>query len=68
VRTILNSLGFLVAGLAVGYVLARSLNRLTRQDEWTDIEVEVDFPPGSEAEREWRLHVSGLGGTVPNGP
>jgi hypothetical protein len=61
VRTVLNPLGFLFAGLAIGYVLARSLNRLTRRNERN--EIVVDFPPGSEAEREWRLHVSGLEGT-----
>jgi hypothetical protein len=66
VRTILNPLGFLLAGLAIGYVLARSLNRLTRRDEW--IEVDVAFPPGSEAEREWRLAVSGARGTSRTAP
>jgi hypothetical protein len=61
VRTVLNPLGFLLAGLTIGYVLARSLNRLT----WGDgrNEMAVDFPPGSEAERQWRLRVSGLDGT-----
>jgi hypothetical protein len=58
VRTVLNPLGFLLAGVAIGYVLVRSLNRLTRRNE-----IVVDLPPGSEAEREWRLAVSGLEGT-----
>jgi hypothetical protein len=53
-RTILNPLGFLLAGLAIGYVLARSLARLTRRDEWIEMRADVAFPPGSEAEREWR--------------
>jgi hypothetical protein len=61
VRTVFNPLGFLLAGLAVGYVLARSLNRLTWRDGQN--EMAVDFPPGSEAERQWRLAVSGLEGT-----
>ena len=65
-RSILNPLGFLLAGLAIGYVLARSLNRLTWRGE--RIEVDVAFPPGSEAEREWRLAVSGLGGTSRTAP
>ena len=62
-RTFPNALGFIVAGLAIGYVLARSLNRLTRRDGRN--EMAVDFPPGSDAEREWRLQVSGLAGTSP---
>ena len=62
-RTVLNPFGFLLAGLAIGYVLARPLNRLTWQDGRN--EMAVDFPPGSEAEREWRLRVSGLEGTSP---
>jgi hypothetical protein len=61
VRTVLNPLGFLFAGLAIGYVLAPALNRLTRRDGRN--EMAVDFPPGSEAERQWRLRVSGLVGT-----
>jgi hypothetical protein len=63
VRTVPNALGFIVAGLAIGYVLARFLNRLTTRDGRN--EMGVDFPPGSEAEREWRLRVSGLAGTSP---
>jgi hypothetical protein len=63
VRTVLNPLGFLLAGLAIGYVLVRSLNRLTGRDGRN--EIGVDFPPGSEAERKWRLRVSGLEGTSP---
>ena len=63
VRTVPNALGFILAGLAIGYLLARSLNRLTRLDGRN--EMAVDFPPGSEAEREWRLRVSGLAGTSP---
>jgi hypothetical protein len=66
VRTVLNPLGFLLAGLAIGYVLARSLNRLTWRDERN--EIAVAFPPGSEAETEWRLAVSGLGGTSRTAP
>jgi hypothetical protein len=66
VRTVLNPLGFLLAGLAIGHVLARSLNRLTWRDE--RIEVDVAFPPGSAAEREWRLRVSGVGGTSRTAP
>jgi hypothetical protein len=66
VRTILHPLGFLLVGLAIGYVLARCLYRLTLRD--VCIEAEVDFPPGSEAERQWRLHVSGLGGTSGTAP
>jgi uncharacterized membrane-anchored protein YhcB (DUF1043 family) len=61
VRTVLNPLGFLLAGLAIGYVLARPLNRLTRQDRRN--QMAVDFPPGSERERQWRLRVSGLEST-----
>jgi len=61
VRTVFNPLGFLLAGLAIGYVLARSLNRLTWRGRRN--EIAVDFPPGSEAERQWRLRVSGLEGT-----
>jgi hypothetical protein len=61
VRTVLIALGFIGAGLAIGYVLARSLNRLTWRDRRN--EMAVDFPPGSEAERQWRLRVSGLEGT-----
>jgi hypothetical protein len=61
VRTVLNPLGFLFAGLAIGYVLAPPLNRLTRRDGRN--ETAVDLPPGSEAERQWRLRVSGLVGT-----
>jgi hypothetical protein len=63
VRTVPSALGFILAGLAIGYVLARSSNRLT----WWDgrNETAVDFPPVSEAEREWRLRVSGLAGTSP---
>jgi hypothetical protein len=63
VRTVLNPLGFLLAALAIGYVLVRSLNRLTGRDGRN--EIGVDFPPGSEAERQWRLRVSGLEGTSP---
>jgi hypothetical protein len=63
VRSFPNALGFIVAGLAIGYVLARSLNRLTWRDGRN--EMGVGFPPGSEAEREWRLRVSGLAGTSP---
>jgi hypothetical protein len=61
VRIVLNPLGFLLAGLAIGYVLAPPLTRLARQDGRN--EMAVDFPPGSEAERQWRLRVSGLEGT-----
>jgi len=61
VRTVLNLLGFLLAGLAIGYVLARSLNRLTWRDGRN--EIAIDFPPRSEAEKQWRLRVSGLEGT-----
>ena len=60
-RTVLNPLGFLLAGVAIGYVIVRSLNRLTRRDGRN--EIVVDLPPGSVAEREWRLAVSGLEGT-----
>jgi hypothetical protein len=63
VRIVLNPLGFILAGLAIGDVLVRSLNRLTGRDGRN--EIGVDFPPGSEAEREWRLRVSGLEGTSP---
>ena len=63
VRTVPNALGFILGGLAIGYLLARSLNRLTRLDGRN--EMAVDFPPGSEGEREWRLRVSGLAGTSP---
>jgi hypothetical protein len=48
VRTVLNPRRLLLAGVAIGYVLVRSLNRLTRR---------------SAAESEWRLAVSGLEGT-----
>jgi len=61
VRTVFNALRFLLAGLAIGHVLARSLNRLTSRDGQD--ETAVDLPPGSEAERQWRLAVSGLEGT-----
>jgi hypothetical protein len=61
VRTVLIPLGFLLAGLTIGYVLARSRNPLTWRDGRN--EMAVDFPPGSEAERQWRLRVSGLDGT-----
>jgi hypothetical protein len=61
VRSVLNPLGFLLAGLAIGYVLARSLNGRTWRDGRK--EIAADFPPGSGAEREWRLAVSGLEGT-----
>lgn len=61
VRTVVSLLGFLLAGLAIGYVLAPLLNRLTRRDGRS--EIAVDFPPGSEAERQWRVQVSGLDGT-----
>ena len=60
-RTVLNPLAFLLTGLAFGYVLAPLLNRLTQQDGRN--EMAVDFAPGSEAERQWRLRVSGLEGT-----
>ena len=60
-RTLVNPLGFLLAGLAIGDVLARPLNRLTQKDGRN--EMAVDAPPGSEAEKEWRLRVSGLKGT-----
>jgi hypothetical protein len=63
VRTVLNPLGFLLVGVAIGYILVRSLNRVTGRDGRN--EIGVDFPPGSEAEREWRLRVSGLEGTSP---
>ena len=66
VRTVFKPLGFLPAGLAIGYVLARSLNRLTWRNERN--EIAGDFPPGSEAEREWRLRVSGLEGTSRTAP
>jgi hypothetical protein len=59
VRTVLNQLGFLLTGLAIGYVFAPLLNRLERQDGRN--EIAVDFPPGSVVERQWRLQVSGLG-------
>jgi hypothetical protein len=61
VRTALNPLAFLLAGVAIGYVLVRSLNRLTWQDGRN--EMVGDVPPDSEAEREWRVRVSGLDGT-----
>jgi hypothetical protein len=60
VRTVSNPLGFVLAGVAIGYVLARRLNRLTSDGQ---NEIVDGFPPGSEAEREWRLRVSGLEGT-----
>jgi hypothetical protein len=66
VRTVFKPLGFLLAGLAIGYVLARSLNRVARRDGRAKIAVE--FPPASEAEREWRLRVSGVGGTSRTAP
>jgi hypothetical protein len=66
VRTAFKPLGFLLAGLAIGDVLARSLNRLTWRDGRNEIAVE--FPPGSEAEREWRLRVAGVGGTSRTAP
>ena len=59
-RTLVNPLGFLLAGLAIGYVLARPLKRLTQKDGRNEMAVGV---PRSEAEREWRLRVSGLEGT-----
>lgn len=62
VRTVLNPLGFLLAGVAIGYVLTRPMNCLTWRDGRNEI---VDFPPGAEADREWRLRVSGLEGTSP---
>jgi hypothetical protein len=61
VRTVVNPLGLFLAGLAIGYVLTRPLNRLTRQDGRN--EMAVDFPPVSERERQWRVRVSGLEGT-----
>jgi hypothetical protein len=61
VRTFFNPLGLLLAGLAIGYALARSLYRLAWRDGRN--EMAVDFPPASEAERQWRLRVSGLEGT-----
>jgi hypothetical protein len=61
VRTVLNPLGSLLAGVTIGYVLVRSLNRLIWRDERN--EITVDSTPGSEAERDWRLAVSGLEGT-----
>jgi hypothetical protein len=61
VRTVFKPLGLFLAGLAIGHVLARSLNRLTWRNGRN--EVAVDFPPGSDAERQWRLRVSGLEGT-----
>ena len=60
VRTLLNPLGFLLAAVAIGYVLARRLNRLTSNGQ---NEIVDGIPPDSEAEREWRLRVSGLEGT-----
>ncbi len=60
-RSVLNPLGFLLAGLAIGSIVARALNRLTWRDGRN--QMAVDFPPGSEAERQWRLRVSGLEGT-----
>ena len=66
VRTVFKPLGFLFAGLAIGYVLARSLKRPTWRNGRK--EVAVEFPPGSEAEREWRLRVSGVGGTSRTAP
>ena len=62
-RTVLNLLGLLLAGLAIGFVLASLLERLTRRDGRN--EMALDFPPRSEAEREWRLRISGLEGTSP---
>jgi hypothetical protein len=61
VRTVVGSLGFLVGGLVVGYVLAGRLNRLAWQKGRN--EMAVDFPPGSEREKQWRLRLSGLEGT-----
>jgi hypothetical protein len=61
VRTVLNPLGFLFAGLAIGYVLASLLDRLTWQDGRNEMVGGV--PTDSEAEREWRVRVSGLDGT-----
>jgi hypothetical protein len=66
VRTVLNAVGFLLAGLGIGYVLARCLNRLTWREGRN--EMAVEFPPASEAEREWRLRVSGVGGTSRTAP
>ena len=47
----------ILARLTIGFVLARSLNRLT----WLDglNEMAVDLPPGSEAERQWRCKSPG---------
>ena len=66
VRTVFKPLGLLLAGLAIGYVLARALNRLTWRNGRN--EIAVDFRPRSEAEREWRLRVSGVGGTSRTAP
>jgi hypothetical protein len=61
VRSVRNPLGFLLAGLAIGYLLARPLSQLI--GERGRNEIAVDFPPGSEREKQWRLRRSGLEGT-----
>ena len=60
-RTVFKPLGFLLAGVAIGDVLTRLLNRLARPNGRN--EMAVDFPPGSAAERAWRVRISGLDGT-----
>jgi hypothetical protein len=66
VRTAFKPLGFLLAGLAIGYVLARSLNRLAWRSGANGTAVE--YLLGSGAEREWRLRVAGVGGTSRTAP
>jgi hypothetical protein len=60
VRRVLNPLGSLLAGLAIGYLLAPFLNRLMWRNGRKGMA--VDLPPGSEAEKEWRVRVAGLDG------
>ena len=63
---VLKPLGFLLAGLAIGDVLARFLNPLARRRGRN--QTAVEFPPASEAEREWRLRIAGVGGTSRTAP